>query len=353
MTAKGVKVTIAISIILFLASLGAGLYLILSLPFYLELAVVLLFPLSAGCLIFAIIVFVQGKKRKVLLPPKEFLDKVHNSFNLLNYRVKLEDFDYEKFTKTANNTICHTEDLADGITAIKAFGFVDTNLQKIFNVAAKKYEYWNTLKFNRANSLKLVDDNEAQGSFYFTNAVTTKYKEVYVFSYNFNGEYYKFTHDNGRFYVTDESTPYFLRYSKTVSSKMVLEDKNYKKILVVGLSDNLELSFTENKTNYECIDFKNQAIGIFKKSDVIGKNADTVDMSKCIAIIDWDIVENGDLRGASRFEIYNDPLNEDDYDLLFLIASSTFLIYQNMISTQRMAMTGVAVNSTLIRPHRF
>lgn len=62
----------------------------------------------------------------------KFLIKAHEAFNELGFRVKYtSEMDYDKFIKSAINTLNHTKDLEDAINCVRMIQFCNKEYEKI------------------------------------------------------------------------------------------------------------------------------------------------------------------------------------------------------------------------------
>lgn len=262
------------------------------------------------------------------------LIKAHDAFDELGYRPITPVISFDNLFKASLNTLNHTKDFQDGINVADLIQFLFKNFDKVCSKVKKNEYFWKTLAYNGRKLVSVVSDDEAIGTFFITNSIESKYKNVFVSTLNpenvnepclFDVSYRK-----RKFSIGDEDAQYYLSYSFISSKEMNLFDKNKKKICKIVIDDNFDVTLRSNFTNYETITYEG-GIGIYEKKyirSIHGKEPDTKEIS---AFIEWDILNKKSKFGLSRLELYK---NEGDLELFILLAMSCFLLYKSYVDNQ-------------------
>jgi len=97
------------------------------------------------------------------------------------------------------------------------------------------------------------------------------------------------------------------------------------------LSDKCEVFLDKNETPFQVV-LQDGYIEIYSKEyyDDLDDD-DYIDQEQMIASIEWDILEKKSNFGVSLLMIYKE-VDDDEFEILFLIAASTFLLFKSYMS---------------------
>ena len=253
---------------------------------------------------------------------RKFIETIRAYFDELGIDAKngiTEDEFEQAFTKTLNRC----EDIADAKIAISIFRYCTKKWKKIEKMFLKHLQRWQEYNFE-GSSLNLVEDDDALGGYYITNALTNDYKDVVLTSASFDDEVYQFNYEHGKFMLNED---YYVKYSKTDPDIMKLFDKNDNKLCDIVLSKNFEIFLDKNLTKYHLVineEAESPFVGIFEKSYIDGlKETDYIDFKNMIADIEWDLLNKKSNLGIARLNLYKD-VNDD---IIFYFAAATFLLF--------------------------
>lgn len=261
---------------------------------------------------------------------KKFIEKVHDAFDELNYH-ETKQLDFESFEKAATKTLTHAKELSDAIDVVLMYKFCLkkwNNIEKIFN---KKLHIFNNYSYEGNSLVETVSDEESLGTYYITNGINNKVKDIVVASNSFEEEIYSLGFKNGRFTIFEDGE-YYIKYSKMSSVKMKLFDNKNDCLANIVLNENLGVFLENNKTKYELIVY-DDFIGIYDKNYIESlSDTDLIDTEKLLADIEWDILEKKSKLGVAKLNIYN---SDTELEMLLLFAVSTFLVFQKYLQAEK------------------
>lgn len=256
---------------------------------------------------------------------RRFIEKVHDAFDELNYH-ETRQLDYDDFQKAAVSTLTHCEDLSDAINAVYLYRFCLnkwSKIEKLFN-ANNKLSVFNEYDFEGNALIDIVSDEDALGTYYITNGITKKIKEIFVASFSFDDEIFALDFGKGRFTVFTDGE-YYMKYSKLASDKMKLFDYKNHCLCNIVLSKNLGVFLENNSTQYELVEY-DDFIGIYERSYIDGlSDTDYIDPKKLIADIEWDILEKNSDFGVAKLNVY---AHDHDLEMFLFFSAATFLAFQ-------------------------
>ena len=261
---------------------------------------------------------------------RNFIEKVHDAFDELNYR-ETKRLDFDKFEQAAVWTLTHCKDLSDAINAVRMYQFCLkkwTKIEKIFN---KKMPVFNEYDFEGNSLISIVSDDDALGTYYITNGINRKVREIFIASQSFDEEMFALSYNNGRFNVFEDGN-YYMKYSKMSSSKMKLFDNFGNCLCNIVLSDNFGIFLENNSTPYDLVVY-DDFIGIYDRNYIDSlADTDIIDTNKSLADIEWDILDKASDFGVAKLNIY---APEQDLELFLFFATSTFLAFQRFMQMQK------------------
>lgn len=259
---------------------------------------------------------------------KDLLNKAHIAFDEFGYKPSSDQISYVDLYSCMVKTLNHTKELEDAIETIKLFHFLYKNFEKICSCVTKHYDYWQSLPYEGNEMLSLVDDDEATGVYFITNAFDKDFKHVYACSHSLtdnNGV--NVNYHLGKFSFEIDDPRYFLRFSKLSPSKMVLLDKSDNKLCVIVLSEDYQVFLENNKTDYEIVLYEG-GMGIYKKSYIKSLGGYDPDTDNMLAFIEWDIIDEKVNLGIARLDFYGP---DGDVELFLMFAMSCFLLFRSFI----------------------
>ena len=273
---------------------------------------------------------------------KELLNNARIYFDELGYHFHIseEEIDYSKFLNCFYNTLYHTETFKDAIEAIKMFRYLDKKFEKIIDAIYKYPEYFDSLKYGQNEILSLVSDEEAIGTFNLSNAVFEKWSDIILFGQTID-ESFGLMYEDSRFFVYENDSKLFLRYSRLSKEKMVLVDNNDNKLAIIKLNNNLDIEISNNYTNYEVVN--DDGVTFLYRKGEKEKSEDNYD-----AILSWDILDKNSKVGLARFNIYEE---EADEELIILLAASCLLLYKGVYDASRSVGLLAALSTSHIYRH--
>lgn len=256
-----------------------------------------------------------------------FITKVHQAFDELEY-CQESDVDYDDFCSKAVYTMCHAKDLEDAINAARMYQFCVQNWEKIEKIFSLHLDRWNAIPFEGPSLISTVSDEEAAGTYFFTNGLTKDYKKLFMSSVAFDSELYELECRHGKFYIGD----LYLKYSAMSSVKMKLFDKNDNLLCNIVLSEKLGIFLEKNNTNVEVILDDNDTITIIPKDyyETI-KNTSTYVTDKIIGEIFWDILGKDSSLGVAELVLYGN-VNDETFNIMQALAASTFLLFRSYMA---------------------
>ena len=254
---------------------------------------------------------------------RSFIEKVHDAFDELNYR-ETQQLDFNKFEEAAVKTLTHCKDLPDAINAVRMYQFCLKKWNKIVKIFDKKLSVFNEYDFEDNSLITVVSDKDALGTYYITNGINKKVKEIFVASHSFDEEMFVLGSNMGRFTIFVDGN-YYIKYSKMSAKKMKLFNNRNDCLCNIVLSDDLGIFLENNLTPYYLVVYED-FVGIYDRKYIDGlADKDIIDTEKLLADIEWDILEKKSDLGLAKLNVY---APDQDLEMLLLFATSTFLIFQ-------------------------
>lgn len=261
---------------------------------------------------------------------KKFIEKVHDAFDELNYH-ETKQLDFESFEKAATKTLTHAKELSDAKDVVLMYQFCLKKWNKIEKIFNKKLHIFNNYSYEGNSLVETVSDEESLGTYYITNGINNKVKDIVVASNSFEEEIFSLGFKNGRFTIFEDGE-YYIKYSKMSSVKMKLFDNENDCLANIVLSENLGIFLENNKTKYELIVY-DDFIGIYDKNYIESlSDTDLIDTKKLLADIEWDILEKKSKLGVAKLNIYN---SDTELEMLLLFATSTFIVFQKYLEVEK------------------
>lgn len=269
---------------------------------------------------------------------KKFIEKVHNAFDELNYH-ETKQLDFDKFNDSAVDTLIHCKDLSDAVDAVRMFQFCLVKWEKIEKIFDKKISLFNEYRYEGNSLISVVSEEEAVGTYYITNGINRKIKEIFVASCSLNDDsMFMLNFDKGKCTVFDDGD-YYIKYSKLSSVKMKLFNNKNDCLCNIVLSDELEIFLENNITPYELVVYED-FVGIYDRKYINSlAPGEIVDSDKLLADIEWDILEKKSDLGVAKLNTYAPGQN---LEMFLLFATSTFLLFQRYMHEQKAAMAYLA-----------
>ena len=260
---------------------------------------------------------------------RSFIEKVHDAFDEIEYHTNTMP-NFNEFKEKIVYSITHAKDLEDAINATRMFQFCVNEWDKIQKIFSNHLSTWKEYRWEGSALLNYCSDDEAIGNYYFTNAISSNYKTIYCLSVSLENEIFEFDYSHGCFKIDDDSK-YYIKYSKMSSTKMKLFDDSDECIANIVLSDNCEVFLDKNETPFQIV-LQDGYIEIYRKEyyDDLDDD-DYIDQEQMVASIEWDILEKKSSFGVSLLTVYED-CSDEEFEILFLIAASTFLLFKSYIS---------------------
>lgn len=270
---------------------------------------------------------------------RNFIEKVHDAFDELNYH-ETRQLNFDNFEHSAVKTLTHCKDLSDAIDAVNLFHFCVKKWTKIERMFDKKLSIFNEYIFEGNSLISVVSDDDALGTYYITNGINKKVKEIFVASHTFDEEIFALGFGDGRFTIFDDGN-YYIKYSKMSSEKMKLFDKRNNCLCNIVLSEDSGIFLENNLTPYELIVYED-FIGIYERKYIDSlADTDIIDTDKLLADIEWDILDRNSDYGVAKLNAY---VPDQDLEMLLFFATSTFLVFQKYMHAQKIqnyAMIGL------------
>ena len=282
---------------------------------------------------------------------RKFIEKIREYFDELSIDAK-NGISYDEFEHGFIKTLNRCKELPDAQLVITFYRYCSKKWNKIEKIFSKHLSKWQEYNFEGASNVENVSDEDSEGIYYVTNALTKKSKEIFLSSISLDDELYAFICKNGKF-ILDDDSDYYIKYSKMDSGTMKMFDKDDNLLCNIVLSKTFDIFLEKNKTEYELVieneEDENTFIGVFEKSyiDSLGDN-DYVDFKNMIADIEWDLLDAKSDLGIARITLYKDV---DDMSQILYFATSTFLLYKSFNDAKKfreLAMMSI-INGTLTR----
>lgn len=259
-----------------------------------------------------------------------FIAKVHDAFDELNYHEK-RCLNFDKFEKAAVRTLTHCKDLSDAIDAVRMYQFCLKEWTKIEKMFDRKLSIFNEYDYEGNSLISVVSDDDALGTYYITNGINKKVKEIFVASHSFDEEMFALGFEGGRFTVFDDGN-YYIKYSKMSSAKMKLFNHRNDCLCNIVLSEDLGIFLENNLTPYDLVVYED-FVGIYDRRYIDSlADTDIIDTEKLLADIEWDILEKKSDFGVAKLNVY---APDQDLEMLLFFATSTFLVFQKYMQAQK------------------
>ncbi len=261
---------------------------------------------------------------------KNFIKTVHEAFDELNYRIT-KDLNFDNFEKSAIRTLTHCKDLSDSIDAVRMYQFCLKKWNKIEKIFKHKLQQYNQYEYEGNSLISIVSDDESLGTYFITNGINRKIKDIFIASHSFDEEMFALGLTHGKFTVFDDGE-YHLKHSNMSSVKMKIFDKKKNCLCNIVLSENLGIFLENNQTPYELVVY-DDFVGIFNRNyfETLADD-DIIDTEKMLADIEWDILGKKSELGVAKLNVYS---ADEDLELFLLFATSTFLIFQKYMQSQK------------------
>ena len=273
---------------------------------------------------------------------RDFLIKAHEALNELGCELKSDRFDYDIFFDAGINTINHSKEFVHTKDAVWMFSWLNSNFEKLIDKGTKYSDFWDSIPYDGRELIAVVDDEEAIGTYFISNAYFEDFNSISISSQSFDGDHFVLDNEYGLFSVYGKDSNYYLRHSKLSSQTMVLLDNSKNKIALLALSKDFDVFLENNNTDYEIKLYKS-GMAVFKKDYL--KSCDEIDIEKCSAFIQWDIIEDSSQFGVSRLEVYDEDI---DLELVILFAASCLLLYRSYRKAINMRYSSAIATSTIL-----
>lgn len=261
---------------------------------------------------------------------RNFIEKVHVIFDEFGYH-ETQQLDFDEFERAAVKTLTHCKELDDAIETVGMYQFCLAHWSKIEKMFEQKSAAFNEYDFEGNSLISVVPDEDSFGTYFITNGITKKVKNVFVASSSLDEELFALDFENGKFTVFDDGD-YYIKYSKMSAVKMKLFNRRKECLCNIVLSEELGIFLENNLTPYELIVY-DDFVGIYDRR-YIESLADTeyIDTDKLLADIEWDIISKKSDLGVAKLNVYKDG---QDLEMLLFFAASTFLVYQKYMKKER------------------
>lgn len=264
---------------------------------------------------------------------RKFIEKAHNAFDELNYH-ETNCLNSDTFNQAAIKTLTHCQELSDARNAVLLYQFCLKKWSKIEKIFDKKLSIFNEYDYEGNSLISMVSDEEALGTYYITNGINKKIKEIFVASLSFDEEMFAFGYENGRFTVFDDGN-YYIKHSKMSSVKMKLFDHNKDCLCNIVLSNDYGIFLENNLTPYELIVY-DDFIGIYDRRYIESlDDTDKIDTEHLLADMEWNVLNKNANLGIAKLNVYAD---DQDLEMFLLFATSTFLIFQKYMEARAVAL---------------
>ena len=259
-----------------------------------------------------------------------FIEKVHDAFDELNYH-ETKRLNFDNFEQSAVRTLTHCKELADAINAVRMYQFCLKKWSKIEKMFNRKLQAFNEYNYEGNSLISVVSDDEAFGTYYITNGINKKVREIFVAGHSFDEEIFALGFGNGRFTVYEDGK-YYIKYSKMDSAKMKLFNHKKDCLCNIVLSEDLGIFLENNSTPYDLVVYED-FVGIYDRRYIDSlADTDIIDTNNLLADIEWDILEKKSDLGVAKLNIY---VPDQDLEMLLLFATSTFLVFQKYMQAQK------------------
>ena len=278
------------------------------------------------------------------------LVRIHSFFEEVGYNPTSNSLNSDELIEKVIYTINHSKELEDALFVTREFVFYFSKENKFLKKLSKYAEAWDSLEYNGREEVAVVDDDEAIGIYYVTNAFSDNYTDVFISGQSFDGKLYCLENKDGCFSFGEDSE-YYLRFGKMSSNKMVLMGKNKENMATIVLHNDCNISLENNKTQLEAEPYGG-GMAFYDKDYFHSLSGKEADLEKCKAFIEWDIVDEDGNFGLSRLVIFD---TEVDLCLLLMIAASCFLTFgrkmKRLSSSHVLIPSLIMMNRSLLIKH--
>lgn len=278
---------------------------------------------------------------------KSFIRDIHAYFDEFHYHPT--EFNINAFSDAVSKTLTHCASLEDAKNAILMAQYCFKNVDKITKMLEKKKDLYDEYMYEGNSLLSLLSDDESLGHYYITNGINNDINDVCIAG-NFDDEdvFIGIDYSHGKYYLDDKG--YYIKYSSMSSKKMKLFNKNNVCLCNIVLNDECDIFLENNNLQYELVQYES-AMAIYDKEycDSVNDN-DELDVEKVIATIEWDLLDKNSKFGVSNLIVY-DELEKDNFELISLLAASTFILFQKYMKSIRSSnmIFAAAASSNLTR----
>ena len=211
----------------------------------------------------------------------------------------------------------------------------------------KKSDIFNSLDYEGNTNLNIVSDEDAEGRYYVTNGLSDVLKNIYVISQSVEDYFFQMDYSKLKFRVFTDGE-YYLKFAFGDSAKMKVFNNNGECLCNIVLSEDAQIFLENNRTRYKLALYED-FIGVYDRHY---KYTDTdEDINHLLADIEWDLLDTKSNLGIAQLNVYED---DQDFEMLLLFASSTFLVFNRFIkdeeskdrwdTVRRIAMMGAISN---------
>ena len=276
---------------------------------------------------------------------KKFLIKAHQYFDELGYHPNSQDISFDELQRLSINTFNHTKSLSDSKNVALMIQFLTKNFSKIYSKIRKHFDFWKEIPYEGNEMVSLVSDDEACGTYLFSNAFNSDYDEVLITSQCYGDDIaFRFFYEGGMYHFDDEDYQYVLRYSKLASEKMVLLNNKKEKLCILALSKNGDIFLENNHTDYEIVLYE-AGMGVYRKKYIDSLRGKEPNADKLCAWIEWDLLEKKSQFGVARLDLFDENADEE---LLFIFSMSCFLLYRHYLKASNIRMLATVSMATTL-----
>jgi len=269
-----------------------------------------------------------------------FLKKSHEAFEELGYYTKTGVINDEEFLQKAIYTVNHTDQLIDAINATRMVQFIFWNKEKIAKAVSKNWAQWNSMKYVGNELLSLVNDEDAIGKYYITNAYSKNGKTIYISGATFGEDLYFLDEKHGKYFIGENNGTYYIRKSMFTSSEIVLLNNKDEKLAVIALTNDCQILLKNNKTPFEIVLYEG-FMGIYSKNYIESLHGGEPDINNLLAAIEWDILVKNSKYAVAKLSNFRE---ESDLNMFILFAAAAMLSYNNYIKESNL----ISINAAII-----
>lgn len=265
------------------------------------------------------------------MPTRYFIEKIRYYFNELNIKAK-NGISFADFKHKAIRTLNRSAELGDAKLAVSYIKYCISHWKKIENIFIKQLDKWQEYEIEEPVNIQQILDEDAEGIYYITNALSSFSNRFYLTSSSINDQnILAYPCKDG---FSFEDTDYYIRLNGKTSIKVELFNKNTPAPLcTITFDDNNNPTLKYNHTRFELVSYKDDEqsfIGVFDKSYIHSlKDDDNIEFENMVAEIEWDVLKAKNDQGIAKVILYEDL---DDVDQIFYFALSSFLLYRSLLS---------------------